>query len=174
LPGRGPLAGPALEGAEEVHLGREILAPVGDVDRGHDEVAHGGGDDARLEVEGGVLEARSLGEDLAPQVEADARVAAGAVPVAPVAVELAELLGELGGRGFDLLQADDVRPVALQPFEELRGAGADAVDVPGSDGQSHEVPMISELGDPPEGDFSLLPTILDARITLDAPRPASV
>src|SRR4051794_27025905 len=144
--GRGHLAGPALQGAQEVHLGREVLAAVGDVDRGHHEVTGGSRHNARLEVEPGVLEAGRLREDLPPQVEAHPRVAARPVPVAPVAVQLAQLLRELGGGGLDLLQADHVRPVALQPLKELRLAGADAVDVPGSDGECHGGEMIAESG----------------------------
>ena len=61
-----------------------------------------------------------------------AGVAAGAVPERVVVGELAAL-GHLVGPRLDLLQAHDVRPVALQPVAELRLAGANAVDVPGGD-----------------------------------------
>ena len=72
----------------------------------------------------------------------DARVALAAVPVAPVALELEEQQRHLVEAGLDLLQADDVGPVALDPVEQLRLPRADAVDVPGRD--LHEVP--SECG----------------------------
>src|SRR6266576_3189763 len=41
--------------------------------------------------------------------------------------------GKLGGGCLELLEADHVRPIALQPLAQLRGAGPNAVDVPGRD-----------------------------------------
>jgi predicted 3-demethylubiquinone-9 3-methyltransferase (glyoxalase superfamily) len=35
--------------------------------------------------------------------------------------------------GFQLLEANDIRPVALQPFAQLRRPGTNAVDIPGRD-----------------------------------------
>jgi hypothetical protein len=57
-----------------------------------------------------------LREALLADVQPDTGVGAGAVPVAPVAGEVAERLGNLLGLGFQLLQADDVRLVARMPF----------------------------------------------------------
>jgi hypothetical protein len=51
-----------------------------------------------------------------------------------VLVELA-LLRDLRRLGLQLLQADDVGLIAREPLAELRGARADAVDVPGGDFQ---------------------------------------
>jgi hypothetical protein len=68
-------------------------------------------------------------------VQGHARVALAAVPVAPVALEAEERLGNLLGRGFDFLQADDVRAVALDPLLNLRVTRPDAVDVPGGEFQ---------------------------------------
>src|SRR5687768_9616272 len=61
-----------------------------------------------------------------------ARVRAHAMPVGVVLGQLAGL-GHLQRLGLELLQADDVRPVALEPLAQLRGARPDAVDVPGRD-----------------------------------------
>jgi hypothetical protein len=55
------------------------------------------------------------------------------VPVAPVPFHLAERGRDLIGMRLDLLEADDVGAVPLDPFPKLRLARADAVDVPGGD-----------------------------------------
>jgi hypothetical protein len=49
-----------------------------------------------------------------------------------ILVDLAQLR-ELTPLGLQLLQAHDVRPLALQPFPELGCTGAYAIDVPGGD-----------------------------------------
>src|SRR2546425_900202 len=54
------------------------------------------------------------------------------MPVRVVVIEL-DLLGNLRRLSLQLLQAHDVRPVALHPFAKLRLARADPVDVPGGD-----------------------------------------
>ena len=118
---------------EKAHLGREVLAAVRDVDRRHGEVADVDRDDPVLEVELRMRECGPLGPALLADVQADARVALRSVPVAPVALEVAEAHGQLIERGLDLLQADHVRLVALDPLEQLAVPGADAVDVPGGD-----------------------------------------
>src|SRR2546427_13123836 len=59
-----------------------------------------------------------------------------------VIVRDATLGGDLRRGGLQLLQADDVGPIALQPLAQLRGAGANAVHVPGRD---FHVGMISPL-----------------------------
>ena len=56
-------------------------------------------------------------------VQADARVALAAVPIAPVALHLAEGRGDLIGRGLDFLQADDVRALRAR---SSRGPARDA------------------------------------------------
>ena len=68
---------------------------------------------------------------LATDVEADARITPGAVPVTPVAVELEQQARYLVGCGFDFLQADDIRALARDPVLDLRVTSPDAVDVPG-------------------------------------------
>jgi hypothetical protein len=78
----------------------------------------------------------AVGGELAADVEADAGVALAAVPVAPVAVEIEEQVGNLLGRGLDFLQADDVRTLPRDPFLDLRVPRPDAVDVPGGDFQN--------------------------------------
>jgi len=65
-------------------------------------------------------------------VKRHAGVGAKPVPVRVVVLEL-DLLGNLRKLGLQLLQAHDVRPVALHPFAKLRLARAHAVDVPGGD-----------------------------------------
>jgi hypothetical protein len=80
-----------------------------------------------------VGEERTLGRDGFADVERDARVALTSVPVAPVALDLAEDKWDLIGRGFDFLQANDVRALLLDPGLNLGVARPDAVDVPGGD-----------------------------------------
>ena len=135
----GPSGSPAARGVgvhrlEELHLGGEVLAAVRHVDRrdGH-AAADLGGDDPVLVVERGVGKRRPLGRERLADVQGDAGVALVAVPVAPVALHLAESGRHLIGCGLDLLQADDVRSLARDPLLHLRLPRADAVDVPGGD-----------------------------------------
>jgi hypothetical protein len=122
-----------LECGQERDLGGVVFPAVRDVDRREHEVADDGLDDAGLVVELGMAEGGLLGEAGLGEVEADPRVAAGAVPVAPIAAEVAERLGNLLGLRLDLLKADDVGPLARHPLDRLRLAGANTVHVPGSD-----------------------------------------
>src|SRR5690348_13009832 len=119
---------PLRERLHEVELGRIVLAAVRYVHRGEHRLPDLCRDDARFHVEGRVLEC-----DLARQRFADVKgnpgVRAHAMPERMVVLEHA-LLGDLRRLGLELLQAHDVRPVALEPFAHLRGPGADAVDVP--------------------------------------------
>ncbi len=78
----------------------------------------------------------AFGGQFPTDVQADARIALGAVPVAPVAVEVEEKLGDLVRCGLDFLQADDVRAIPRDPFLDLRVTRPDAVDVPGGDFQN--------------------------------------
>src|SRR3954452_9261511 len=75
-------------------------------------------------------ELRLLGERLAAHVERDAGVGGGAVPVAPVAAEVADRFRNLGDGGFDLLQTDHVRLRGRYPLLKLRFSGADPVHIP--------------------------------------------
>jgi hypothetical protein len=80
-----------------------------------------------------VGEGRPIGDELAADVQSDTRVALASMPAAPVALETEEGSRYLVRRGLDLLQADDVRALALDPVVELRLPRPDAVDVPGGD-----------------------------------------
>src|SRR5205823_11734408 len=84
-------------------------------------------------VEGGMNKQRPLGRDSLANVETDARVSFAAMPIAPVALHLAESRRHLTGSGFDFLQADDVRTLAVDPLLELALPRPDAVDVPCGD-----------------------------------------
>ena len=127
--------GVGLQRLEEPHLGGKVLAAVRHVDRGDGQIGRASTvDDAVLEVEGGMDEGRTLGSRcVLLTCKADAGVALAAVPVAPVALHLAEGGGHLVGSGLDFLQADDVRALARDPFLDLRVPRPDAVDVPGGD-----------------------------------------
>ena len=124
----------ASERLEEAHLRREVLAAVRHVDRRDGQVADGRprrcGSRSRT---AGCVNAGARASDRLLHVQRDAGVALAAVPVAPVALEVAERRRDLVGRGLDLLQADDVRALARDPLLDLRLARADAVDVPGGD-----------------------------------------
>ena len=130
--------GPLPQGLQEDELGREVLAAVRHVDRGHEQLSEVGGDDARLMVEGGMGEGRALGHELPADAERDSRVAAGAVPVPPVSRRVVDLGGKLIGFALDLLEAYHVRAVPGEPFQELGGARPQAVDVPGGDDRRHQ------------------------------------
>src|SRR5918999_4802466 len=75
---------------------------------------------------------RIVGEQLLAKLQRHAGVALAAVPVRMIFGELAELRN-LIRFSLQLLQAHDVGLLAIQPLPELGSAGADAVDVPGSD-----------------------------------------
>ena len=89
--------------------------------------------DALLEVERWMRHGRRRGGDRLRHEQADARVALLPVPERPVALDVPQLERELVDRGLDLLQADEVGPLARQPGEQLALAGPHAVDVPGGD-----------------------------------------
>ena len=127
------LLDPVIHRLQKLHLRRKILAAVRDVDRRDDQVPELRGHDAVLVVERRVREPGLIGKRVAPDVQPDARVRAVAVPVTPVALHLAERGRNLRGRGLDLLEADDVGVVAVQPLQELRLARANPIDVPGGD-----------------------------------------
>src|SRR5204863_9347637 len=87
---------------------------------------------AGFHIEGRVTEHRIDGKVTLADVQGYAGVALEGVPVRMVLVERA-LGRDLGGGCLELLEADPVRPIALQPLAQLRGAGPNAVDVPGRD-----------------------------------------
>ena len=109
---RARLGGAGVEACEEAHLGVEVLAAVGHVDRGHRDVA---GQRrtvatrcaARSRTADASRPARSDAADFETQ-QRDARVALLAVPVAPVVLDVAQFERQLVERRLDLLQADDV------------------------------------------------------------------
>ena len=88
--------------------------------------------DAGFHIEGRVTKHRIDGKEILADVQGNAGVALEGVPVRMVLVEPA-LGRDLGGGCLELLEADHVRPIALQPLAQLRGAGPNAVDVPGRD-----------------------------------------
>jgi hypothetical protein len=75
-------------------------------------------------------EHRPLGRERLADVQGDARIAFAAVPVRPVAFEPEEGRWDLLDGGFDFLQADDVRTLAVDPVLDLRLPRPDAVNVP--------------------------------------------
>jgi len=85
-------------------------------------------------------EGRTLCREVVADVEGDARIPLGAVPVAPVAVELTERERDCVRRRLDFLQADDIRALALDPFVDLRFPRPNPVDVPGGDLNGWDVP----------------------------------
>ena len=80
-----------------------------------------------------MLKDRRGRESVLAHVQPDARISFAAVPVAPVALELAQPHRQLVDRGFDLLQAQHVRLLVLDELLKLRVAGTDAVHVPRGD-----------------------------------------
>ena len=125
------LGGVGVHRLEETHLGGEVLAAVGHVDRRHGGLRQPHRDDALLEVERRMQEARRLHAVVLPHQQPDARVALAAVPVRPVALGVGEPQRQLIERRLDLLQAQHVGALALEQVLQLRLAGADAVHVPG-------------------------------------------
>src|SRR5712691_2546228 len=120
---------------EKLHLRAEVLAAVRDVHRRHGQIAGRGGDlygrDPALVIEAGMRKGRSFRGERLADVEGDARVAFAAVPIAPVALHLAESGRHLIRGGFDFLQADDVRALVRDPVVDLCLTRPDTVDVPG-------------------------------------------
>src|SRR6476646_11305097 len=79
------------------------------------------------------MERRALRDRGLSHVQRDAGVALRAMPVAPVALDLAQPHGQLVHGRLDLLEAEDVGLLPVDEFLELRLASANAVDVPGCD-----------------------------------------
>ena len=79
------------------------------------------------------IEGRPLGHTGLADVERHARISLAAVPVAPVALEVAQPHRQLVDGRLNLLQAEDIGLFAIEEILDLRLAGADAVDVPRRD-----------------------------------------
>src|SRR6266536_3843847 len=127
---------PAGKRRQERELRGIVLAAVGHVHGGEHEIPERDLHDAGLHVELGMAELGYL-EQLATKVQRYARITSAAtVPECMVIVELA-LVRHLIGARLDFLQADDVGTIAREPVAELRGAGADSIDVPG--GNLHKI-----------------------------------
>src|SRR5262245_1503306 len=71
-------------------------------------------------------------EPVFADVKPDTGIAFAGVPVGVVVGNLA-LFGDLVGFRLQLLEADDVGPVAIEPLAKLRRSGTNAVHVPRRD-----------------------------------------
>src|SRR4030095_11260201 len=89
--------------------------------------------DSILVIERRMREARTLRREFLVHVQRHTRIALLPVPVAPVALHLAERGWNLIRGGLDFLEAEDGRTFALDEFLELRLPRANAVDVPRRD-----------------------------------------
>src|SRR5918992_1824778 len=90
-----------------------------------------------------MAEERLRRESVAPDVQANAGVGARAMPVASISLKFAERCRYLRHSRFQLLQANDIRALALDPLENLSLAGADPIDIPGGDFQHVPSPHYS-------------------------------
>src|SRR5262249_54838934 len=88
-------------------------------------------DDAVFVVEIGVCKRRTLGAGILPYMKADARIAFAAVPVTPVAFDIAQPHRQLVHRRLNLLQTQHVRPLPLDEVQPSGLSRPNAVDVPG-------------------------------------------
>src|SRR5205085_9933269 len=95
--------GVGIELLEELHLGREVLATVGYVNRRNREIAEVDRDDPILEIKGRMRERGTLGREGLVDVNGDAGIALAAVPITPVALHFAERRWQLIGCGLDFL-----------------------------------------------------------------------
>src|ERR1051325_8357725 len=98
-----------------------------------------------------MIKNRLSGESVAPNMRPYAGVGALAVPVTAIALQLAQSGRHLGDRRFKLLQANHIGSLALDPLENLRLSGADAVHIPGGDFEHYEsiksgAPMFNAIG----------------------------
>src|SRR5262245_32561145 len=76
---------------------------------------------------------RLLRETALPEVQGDAGIRRGSVPVAPVVGEIAQRFRHLLTLRLELLEADDIGTLACNEVHQLGLARPDAVDVPGDD-----------------------------------------
>ena len=120
---------------EKPHLGREILAAVRHVDRGDGQSATAASTVTMRFSKSNVR----MGERRAARAQSLADVQARR-PSSPCrrasstsSPRARRARRDLVGGGLDLLQADDVRALALDPLLDLRLPRADSVDVPGGD-----------------------------------------
>src|SRR5437588_1247188 len=123
--------GVLVERFEESHFRREVSTTVGHIDRPDGDTSDFRHNDSILAIERGMNEQRLLGRDFLADVKTDARVAFAAVPIAPVPLHLTQCRWHLVGLRLDLLQADDIRTLALDPLLALALTGPDPTDIPG-------------------------------------------
>jgi len=123
--------GVLVERFEESHFRREVSTTVGHIDRPDGDTGDFRHNDSILAIERGMNEQRPLGRDFLADVKTDARVAFAAVPTAPVPLHLTQCGWHLVGLRLDLLQADDIRTLALDPLLDLALTRPDPIDVPG-------------------------------------------
>ena len=129
----GVLAQPRHPGQLVIIFGPRRRIAVGQIEAGDPHAHHIGFKIARLLV--AVVAGQAalhLGGGLAAE-DGDAVEALLAVDKAVIARLAQPLDREIFGYGLDLLQAGDVGPGRLQPFEQARQAGVGAVDVEGGD-----------------------------------------
>src|SRR5664279_673030 len=122
-----------FESLEERELGGEVLSAVRNVKGRDREVRQMRLDDPRLVVEVRVREGDVSRERLPSEKQPDARVTLVSVPVRRVALGRDEGERKLLGRGLQLLQAENVGPLALEPLHDLQLPRPDSVHVPGDD-----------------------------------------
>jgi hypothetical protein len=120
---------------QKFHLRGKIFAAVRHIDRDEEEIAYLRRHDTSFDIETRMTKLRLVGKCVAPDVEPHARVSALAVPVTAISLQLAKRRRYLSHGRFELLQADHVRPLALDPFKNLSLARTDPVDVPSGDFQ---------------------------------------
>src|SRR6185295_5770071 len=113
---------------QEFHLRGEIFAAVRHIYRDEKEIAYLRCHDTGFDVESGMAKLRLVSKCVAPDVQPDTRVSALAVPVTTISLQLAKRRRHLSHGRFELLQADHVRPLALDPFKNLSPARTDPVN----------------------------------------------
>ena len=84
---------------------------------------------------------RLAGKHLLPEPQGHTRIALAAVPEGVIVLPLDDVRN-LDQLGLELLQADDVGALALEPFLNLRDARANTVDIPGGDLHYRSSPRI--------------------------------
>src|SRR5262249_18227554 len=126
------LSDKSFELTQELHLCDKIFSAIGHVHGAKKQIADLRCDDAGFEVEFRMGKNRLVSKSVAAQMQANAGIGARAMPVAAIALHLAKSRRHLGDSRFDLLQANYVGLLALDPFEQLRLARADTVNVPSS------------------------------------------
>ena len=120
---------------QKFHLRGKIFAAVRHIDRDEEKIAYLRRHNTSFDVESGMAKLRLVGKCVAPDVESHARVSARAVPITAISLQLAKRRRHLSHGRFELLQADHIRPLALDPVKNLSLTRTDPVDVPSGDFQ---------------------------------------